>query len=353
MPETYVGTRPVSLRHQFELGALQDYLEERIDGFTGDLNAEQFQGGQSNPTFMLRTSAGQRYVLRTKPGPAEKLLKSSHAIERETRVMGALKKTGFPVPRQYVLCTDESVIGRTFYVMEFVEGRVLWDQALPGMSSESRALHYDEMNRVIAQLHSMNHEDVGLSDFGRPGNFLARQIDRWVKQYRSSETATIEAMDELITWLSTNTPSADDTSIVHGDYRIDNLIFHPTEARVVAVLDWELSTLGNPLVDFANHCVGWHISPALFRGIHGLDHAALGIPSQSQYIETYCERTGKNVCMEEFAYYVAFSLFRLAAISQGIMKRHLQGIASSETALKTGMLAKPLAELALNHALKR
>jgi aminoglycoside phosphotransferase (APT) family kinase protein len=288
-----------------------------------------------------------------KPGPAAKLLASAHAIDREFRVMDALHKAGFPAPRQYALCLDESVIGRAFYIMDFVDGRVLWDQSLPGMSNAERGAIYDEMNRVIAQLHGIDYAAIGLADYGKPGNYFARQIDRWTRQYQASETERIEAMDRLIAWLPQHIPPGNDTSIVHGDYRLDNLIFHPTEPRILAVLDWELSTLGHPLADFAYHCMSWHIAPGQFRGIAGLDYSSLGIPSEANYIAKYSERTGKQIGKEEWNFYLAYNLFRLAGILQGIMKRHVDGTAASEQALKAGQAARPMAEMGWRYAQNR
>jgi aminoglycoside phosphotransferase (APT) family kinase protein len=344
MYEEFMGTRPVSERQKFDIAALHAYMREHVDGFSGELEVEQFKGGQSNPTFKL-AAGGRQYVLRTKPGPAAKLLASAHAIDREFRVMDALNKAGFPTARQYALCTDESVIGRAFYIMEFIEGRVMWDQSLPGMSRDERSAIYDEMNRVIAQLHTVDHAAIGLGDYGKPGNYFSRQIDRWSKQYKASETETIEAMDKLIAWLPRNIPPGDDTSIVHGDYRLDNMIFHPTEPRIVAVLDWELSTLGHPLADFSYHCMSWHIAPGQFRGIGGLDHAALGIPGEKEYIDRYCTRTGKTIRSEDWNFYLAYNMFRMAGILQGIMKRYVDGTAASEQALKAGKSARPMAEM--------
>lgn len=349
MFEEYMGTKPVAERQKFDIGAMQAYMREHVEGFSGELAVEQFKGGQSNPTFKL-SAGGKSYVLRTKPGPAAKLLASAHAIDREFRVMDALNKAGFPAARQYALCTDESVIGRAFYIMEFVDGRVLWDQAMPGMTPTERAAHYDEMNRVIAQLHTIDYAAIGLADYGKPGNYFVRQIDRWTKQYKASETETIEAMDRLIEWLPNNIPPGDDTSIVHGDYRLDNMIFHPTEPRVLAVLDWELSTLGHPLADFSYHCMSWHIEPGQFRGIAGLDHKALGIPSEDEYIAKYCARTGKTIRKEDFSFYLAYNMFRMAGILQGIMKRYVDGTASSEQALKSGQAARPMAEMGWRYA---
>jgi aminoglycoside phosphotransferase (APT) family kinase protein len=339
---------PVPEHHRFDTGALEGYL--RNHGISGPLTIEQFKGGQSNPTYLI-SGGGRRHVLRAKPGPAAKLLPSAHAVEREFRVITALGAAGIPVPRTYCLCEDESVIGRAFYVMEYVEGRVLWDQSLPGMTLPERAAIYDEMNRVIAALHRVDHAGVGLSDFGRPGNYFARQIGRWSRQYRASETERIGAMDALIAWLPENVPPGDATAVVHGDFRMDNLIFHPREPRILAVLDWELSTLGDPLADFSYHCMSWHIPPGKFRGIAGLDLAALGIPSEPQYIASYCERTGREG-IEHWDFYLAYNLFRIAAILQGVMKRALDGTASSAQALEAGQRARPLAELGWQYAEK-
>ena len=256
--DAYTGTRPVSEQHAFDVQALTAYLEQHLEGFAGPLSVELFKGGQSNPTYKL-TTPQRSYVMRAKPGPVAKLLPSAHAIEREFKVMRALHGTDVPVARMHLLCEDESVIGRAFYIMEFVEGRVLWDQSLPGVPREQRGAIYDEMNRVIAALHSVDFAARGLADYGKPGNFFERQIGRWTKQYLASITEPIEAMDRLIEWLPAHIPASarDDSqvSVVHGDYRLDNLIFHPTEPRVLAVLDWELSTLGHPLGDFSYHCM--------------------------------------------------------------------------------------------------
>ncbi|MBI3283448.1 MAG: phosphotransferase family protein [Burkholderiales bacterium] len=355
MFEEFMGTMPVAARQKFDVGALADYLRLHVAGFDAKLMdslvVEQFKGGQSNPTFKL--SAGdQRYVMRAKPGPVAKLLPSAHAIEREFKVMHALHQAGFPAAKQYALCTDEDVIGRAFYIMEFVDGRVLWDQSLPGMTPAQRAEIYDEMNRVMAQLHSIDYAAIGLADYGKPGNYFARQIDRWTRQYRASETEKIEAMDNLIAWLPDHIPPGDDTSIVHGDYRLDNMMFHPTEPRILALLDWELSTLGHPLADFSYHCMSWHVTPGQFRGIAGLDHQALGIPGEQEYIASYCERTGKTIRRQDFSFYLAYNLFRMAGILQGIMKRYVDGTASSAQAKKSGELARPMAELGWSYAMR-
>ncbi len=349
MYEEFEGTKPVSERMKVDLDALAAYMRAHVDGFSGDLQIEQFKGGQSNPTFKL-SAGSQRYVLRTKPAPAAKLLPSAHAIDREFRVMDALSKAGFPAARQYALCLDESVIGRAFYIMEFVEGRVLWDQSLPGMTPAQRSAHYDEMNRVIAQLNSLDYRRLGLESFGKPGNYFARQIDRWSRQYKAAETEPIAAMESLIEWLPQHVPAGEITTIVHGDYRLDNMIFHPTEPRILAVLDWELSTLGHPLADFSYHCMSWHIAPGLFRGIGGLDLASLGLPTEATYVARYSERTGIRVNKDDFRFYLAYNMFRMAGILQGIMKRYQDGTASSEQALRSGQAARPMAEMGWAYA---
>ncbi|PPE70867.1 phosphotransferase family protein [Caldimonas thermodepolymerans] len=354
--EDYTGTRPVSAQHAVDVQALTAYLEQHLDGFAGPLSIELFKGGQSNPTYKLTTPQRQ-YVMRAKPGPVSKLLPSAHAIEREFRVMQALHGSDVPVARMHLLCEDESVIGRAFYVMEFVEGRVLWDQSLPGMTRDERAAIYDEMNRVIAALHSVDFAARGLADYGKPGNYFERQIARWTRQYQASITEPIEAMDRLIEWLPAHIPASarDDqqVSVVHGDFRLDNLIFHPTEPRVLAVLDWELSTLGHPLADFSYHCMAWHIPPGTFRGIGGLDIQALGIPDEREYVRRYCERTGRgdpDAVMADWDFYLAYNLFRLAGILQGIAKRVVDGTASSAQAKQAGAGARPLAEMAWRYA---
>ncbi|MBN9426292.1 MAG: phosphotransferase [Burkholderiales bacterium] len=343
---TYSGTGEVPERHRVDEQALAEWLAPRVPDFTGPLQIELFKGGQSNPTYKLITPR-TTYVMRAKPGPVARLLPSAHAIEREYRVLEALGKTDIPVARVYALCEDESVIGRAFYVMEFVDGRVLWQQSLPGMSNAERGAIYDETNRVIAALHSVDYQAIGLGDYGKPGAYVARQIARWSKQYQASETETIDAMDRLIEWLPQHLPAGDETSIVHGDFRLDNLIFDREQPRVRAILDWELSTLGHPLADFSYHCMAWHIEPGKFRGIAGLDIAALGIPSERDYVELYCRRTGRDPAqtLAHWDFFLAYNMFRLAAILQGIMKRHVDGTASSAQALETGRRARPLAEL--------
>jgi aminoglycoside phosphotransferase (APT) family kinase protein len=339
--------------------ALQAWLARHLPGFKGPLAIERFSGGQSNPTYKLLTP-GAAYVMRCKPAPAAKLLPSAHAIERECRVMQGLAGTAVPVPRVHVLCEDESVIGRAFYVMDLVDGRILWDQSLPGMTTHQRAAIYDEMNRTVAALHSVDFRAAGLADYGKPGGYFARQIGRWSKQYLASVTEDIPEMDRLIDWLPANMPASalDDSqvSIVHGDYRLDNFIWDHEEPRIKAVLDWELSTLGHPLADFSYHCMSWHIRPDVFRGIGGLDLAALGIPSESEYIRRYCERTGRahpEALLADWDFYLAYNLFRLAAITQGIAKRVVEGTAASTEAKATGAATRKLAELAWSFAAKR
>jgi aminoglycoside phosphotransferase (APT) family kinase protein len=352
----FIGTQPVSEKQAFDVDALTQWLSKNLPGFAGPLTVEAFKGGQSNPTYKLITPS-QSYVMRAKPGPVAKLLPSAHAIEREFAVMSGLYGTDVPVPRMYCLCEDESVIGRAFYIMEFMQGRILWDQALPGMTPSERADIYREMNRVISALHTVNFAERGLGSYGKPGNFFERQIGRWSKQYVASITQPIEEMDKLMDWLPRNIPemgrAKNMVSIVHGDYRLDNLMFHPTEPRIVAVLDWELSTLGHPLGDFSYHCMAWHIPPGAFRGIGGLDLASLGIPSEDEYIRLYCGRTGlvtPDVLKADWNFYMAYNLFRIAAILQGIAKRVEAGTAASAQAASSGAGARPLAQMAWKFA---
>jgi aminoglycoside phosphotransferase (APT) family kinase protein len=349
--EAFTGTMPVAERQRFDAARLQAWLRAHVEGFDDGgrpIEVEQFKGGQSNPTFRITSgtgAGGRRYVLRRKP--AGKLLQSAHAVEREYRVTSALARAGIPVARPYALCEDESVIGTAFYVMDCVDGRVLWDPALPGFTREQRGAVFAEMNRVIAALHQVDYAAAGLADYGKPGAYIERQVARWTRQYRSSETETLDAMDRLITWLPANLPPGDETAVVHGDYRLDNLMFHPTEPRIVAVLDWELSTLGHPLADFAYHCTAWLIPAGVFRGLGGLDLAALGIPSQDEYLAQYCRNTGREaVNPDHWDFYLAYNLFRGAAILQGIMGRVKAGTATSRQALEAGRAARPMAELA-------
>ncbi len=350
----FEGSGPVSARHTFDAQALDRWLTEHVEGYQGPLSVEQFAGGQSNPTFKLITPS-RTYVMRSKPGPAAKLLPSAHAIEREYRVMRALADTDVPVAQMLGLCEDESVLGRAFYVMEYVDGRVLWDPALPGLASSEREAVYDEMNRVMAALHRVDFNAIGLTDYGKAGDYLSRQIARWTRQYRASETESIDAMDRLIDWLPAAAqrahPETERHAIVHGDYRLDNVLFARDAPRALAVLDWELSTIGDPLVDFSYHCMAWHIPPGHFRGIGGLDLAALGIPDETDYIARYRSRTGFEI-PGDWNIYLAYNLFRIAGILQGIMKRVVEGTASSQQAVEAGRAARPMAELGWRFAQK-
>jgi len=320
---------------------LRAWLSKHVPGYSGAPTLHVLEGGQSNPTFRLTSESGD-YVLRRKPEGA--VLPSAHAVEREFRVMRALAATDVPVATALALCEDSSVIGSAFYVMAYVPGRVFWDPVLPGISTTDRAAMFDAMNATIAALHRVDWRAVGLEGFGRPANYLGRQIARWTRQYRASETTTIPAMDELIEWLPRHLPARDATAIVHGDFRMDNLMFHPTEPRVVAVLDWELSTLGDPVADFAYHAMSWRIPPALFRGLADLDLAALGIPTEAEYVATYFWRVGSDP-VADWDYYIVFNLFRMAAILQGIARRASDGTAASADAIDMGARAAPLAEL--------
>lgn len=333
------------------LDALTAYLAQHLPDFAGPLEVQAFQGGQSNPTYRLLTPGGS-WVMRSKPGPVARLLPSAHAIEREYRVMSALSGSEVPVPRMHLLCEDESVIGRAFYIMEMLDGRILWDPALPGFSNADRTALYDEMNRVIAALHSVDVQVAGLADYGRAGNYFERQIARWRRQYEASITEPIDAMDRLMAWLPEHLPATardeSQVSIVHGDYRLDNLMFHRTEPRAIALLDWELSTLGHPLADFSYHCMAWRIAPALFRGLGGVDVAALGIPDEEAHLRRYCERTGRrdvDAVMGDWNFYLAYNLFRMAGILQGIAKRVQEGTAADPNARQAAAAARPLAEM--------
>jgi aminoglycoside phosphotransferase (APT) family kinase protein len=331
-----------SAQHDLPLARLEGWMRDHIEGFRGPLAAEQFAGGQSNPTYKLLSGAGS-YVLRSKP--LGLLLPSAHAVDREYRVMRALSGTEVPVPEVHALCEDDSVIGSAFYMMEFLDGRIFWDPRLSGLSRAERQAMFQSMNTVITALHSVDHVKVGLAEFGRPGNYMARQIARWSRQYQASETEQQPAMDRLIEWLPRHLPPEGASGIVHGDYRIDNLIFHPTEPRVIGVLDWELSTIGDPLADFAYHAMAWRVTPELFRGLAGVDLAALGIPTEDEYVMAYCARTGHSRA-PDWEFYIVYSLFRLAAIMQGIAKRAIDGTAASLEAVELGRLARPVGEQA-------
>lgn len=315
-------------------------MREHIDGLDGPIEVRQFEGGQSNPTFLL-TSGRRKYVMRKKP--PGKLLASAHQVDREYRVMTALWETDVPVPRTRALCEDDSVIGTAFYIMDHVEGRIFVDPQLPELTPEERSGIYDSMNDALAKLHNVDYKSVGLEDFGRPGNYFERQVNRWIKQYRGAQTDEIPEMERLIEYMPENIPDEPTTSIAHGDYRLGNLITHPTEPRIVAVLDWELCTIGHPLADLAYNCMGYHLMSPTQGGLVDVDFEKTGIPSEEEYVARYCERTGREG-IEDWDYYVAFAIFRLASIAQGVYKRHLDGIASSAKAGDYGNTCKLLAE---------
>lgn len=331
---------PVRAAHHFDEAALERYLRAHMPGFGGSLSVQQFGGGQSNPTFLLSAGA-KRYVMRKKP-PGQ-LLKSAHQVDREYRIMKALAQTDVPVPRMHVLCEDESVVGTAFYVMDFLEGRIFRDPRLPGLAPAERTAIYDSMNDVLARLHKVDFAKVGLGDFGKPGNYFERQIARWITQYRAAQTDQIADMERLIEWMPKNIPSDDSVSIAHGDYRLENSIFHPTEPRMIAVLDWELSTIGHPLADLAYNCMGYRVQNPRQGGLVGVDFAATGIPSEHAYVSKYCARVGRDR-IENWPFYLSFSVFRLASISQGVYKRGLDGNASSATAATAGNSCQFLAE---------
>jgi aminoglycoside phosphotransferase (APT) family kinase protein len=348
LADANTGTTAVREGYAFDEAALARWLEAHVDGFAGPLEVRQFKGGQSNPTYQLVTPT-RRYVLRRKP-PGQ-LLKGAHAVEREARVLTALHAAGFPVARVFGLCTDDSVIGTWFYVMEMVEGRIFWDATVPGVSREERAALYDAMNATIARLHAYDPEAIGLGDYGKPGNYFARQLARWSTQYREDEAAGRDPdMDAVIAWLEANMPEDDGaSSVIHGDFRIDNLIFAPDEPRVLAVLDWELSTLGHPLADFAYHAMMYHMPPHIVAGLGCADVAALGIPGEEDYVAAYCRRTGREG-MPDYRYYLAFNFFRLAAIFHGIKGRVIRGTAANAQARERAKAFPELARLAIEAA---
>ncbi|RVU38092.1 phosphotransferase family protein [Hwanghaeella grinnelliae] len=343
---------PVSEAHRLDEGRLTDYLVGAgLDDFRQPMTVQQYQGGQSNPTYLLE-AAGTRYVLRKKP--PGKLLPSAHLVEREYRVMKALAQTDVPVPAMHLLCEDDEVIGTTFFVMEFLEGRVLPDPSIPEASVAERQAIYESLCDTLAKLHNVDYEAIGLGDFGKPANYVQRQLDRWTKQFHAAKTDEMPAMDALIDWLPANMPDEDETAIAHGDFRLENTILHPTEPRVIAVLDWELATLGHPLGDLAYNCMTFHLphgAPSL-KGIAGLDLKGLGIPTEEEYVARYCRMTGRGN-IPDFSFYVVFAMFRLASICQGVYARALQGNASSDNALVVGKKAAVLADIAWEIAQKR
>ena len=347
---TFSGTKEVAEKLRFDVGRLEAYLREQVKGFAGPVSVSQFKGGQSNPTYLVETPA-RRYVLRRKP--PGKLLPSAHAVDREYRVISALHPQGFPVAEPILYCADENVIGTAFFVMAHVDGRVIWEAHMPASNPAERGQVFDALNATLAQLHSFDPAAIGLSDYGRGENYVARQVERWSKQYRASETEKIEDMESLMAWLPANLPPLQPTRVVHGDYRLDNVILHPTEPKILAVLDWELSTLGDPVADFAYHLMQWDMPP-LEGGtgsLVGHDLAALGIPSREAYVEAYVKRTGLDP-RPYLAVYSAYNFFRIAAILQGIVGRVRDGTATSAHAVERAALVRPLAAKGWEFALE-
>jgi aminoglycoside phosphotransferase (APT) family kinase protein len=341
--EKFGGSGAVRAGHEFDLDRLTDWMAAHVDGFAGPLSVEQFKGGQSNPTYKLTTPTA-KYVMRRKP-PGQ-LLKGAHAVEREYRVITALGAAGFPVARSFGLCEDDTVIGTAFYIMDMVEGRIFWDSTLPGLTNEERPVYFDVMNATIAQLHGFDPEAIGLGDYGRPGNYFQRQITRWSRQYVEDEAAGRNPdMDFMVDWLPGNIPAGDDCTVVHGDFRADNMIFHPTEPRVLAVLDWELSTLGHPLADFTYHLMMYHFPPHIIGGFKGADLAALNITAEVDYVADYCRRTGR-AGIDNLHFYLAFNMFRFAAIIHGIKGRVERGTAASPEARNMAATFPEIAALA-------
>ena len=337
------GTTAVRAPHRFDEAALAAWMAVNVDGFAGPLTVEQFKGGQSNPTYRISTPH-RRYVLRRKPpGP---LVKGAHDVLREARILSALADTPVPVAPIHGVCADEGIIGTPFFVMGLVEGRIFWDATFPDVPADQRARYFDAMNETIAKLHMIDHEAVGLASYGRPGNYFARQIGRWSTQYLEDADAARDAdMDALVEWLPANIPADDETRIVHGDFRCDNLIFHPAEPRILAVLDWELSTLGHPLADFAYHAIMYRMPPDIVAGLGDADVAALGIPAEAEYVAAYCTRTRRDG-IPDYDFYVAFNFFRLAAIFHGIKGRVIRGTAASAHARERAASFPRLAWLA-------
>jgi aminoglycoside phosphotransferase (APT) family kinase protein len=331
-----------------ETHALAGWLRKQGLSTTDEIALRALSGGQSNPTFLL-DAGGPRFVLRKKP-PGQ-LLASAHAIDREHRVMKALQNTGVPVPRMLGYCEDAQVLGTEFFVMEFLEGRVFMDQSLPGLPPSERSAMYRDMNRVLAALHGVDYAAIGLADYGKPGNYFERQVGRWSRQCEAATLPLPAAMRRLMDWLPQHIPADDTTTLVHGDYRLDNLVFHATEPRVIGVLDWELSTLGHPFADISAQCMSWHIPPQLWRGIAGLDLASLGIPGEAEYLRMYVEATGRDPS-RDWDFYLAYNLFRIAAILNGIAQRAADGTAAAADAVQTGRKAAPLAELGWQCALR-
>lgn len=340
---TNSGTTAVRESHRFDEAGLAAWMAIHVEGYEGPLTVEQFRGGQSNPTYKLITP-GRSYVLRRKPPGT--VVKGAHAVDREAQVLTALGGCGYPVARVYAQCSDETVIGTWFYIMEMVEGRIFWDASLADIPKPQRAAYYDAMNAAIAALHKVDYRAAGLEDFGRPGNYFQRQIERWSKQYLAdAEAGRDENLDRLIEWLPRHVPAGDETTLVHGDFRIDNMIFHPTEPRILAVLDWELSTLGHPLADFANHLMMYDMPPQIVAGIGGIDSASHGLPTRDAYIADYCRRVGRDA-IPDIDFYIAFGFFRLAAIFHGIKGRVIRGTAANAHAAERADNLPLLAEIA-------
>jgi aminoglycoside phosphotransferase (APT) family kinase protein len=344
----YSGTKDVAEKHRFDTRRLEAYMAEHVEGFRGPLQVRQFKGGQSNPTYQL-TASSAKYVLRRKP--PGKLLPSAHAVDREYRVMHALYGAGFPVPRPYVLCDDPEVVGTMFYIMDCVDGRVFWDITMPALTPAERGACFDSMNEVLARLHMLDFTALGLADFGKQGDYFARQIGRWSKQYRASETENIDEMNRLMEWLPAHIPADDSVCLAHGDYSLHNILFHPSEPRVLAVLDWELSTLGHPLGDLTYNMLAWY-APAMPGGMGsliGMDLSGTGIPTQEEYIAAYCRRTGR-AGVDNLDFYAAYNLFRIAGILQGIVGRVRDGTAANANAAEMEAQVRPLAQAAWGYA---
>ncbi|MBH1998777.1 MAG: phosphotransferase [Sphingomonadaceae bacterium] len=338
--QRFAGSGAIRQGHGFDVERLTQWMESHVAGFAGPPTVEQFKGGQSNPTYKLITP-GAKYVMRRKP--PGKLLKGAHAIEREYRVISALGAAGFPVAHAYALCEDEEIVGTAFYLMEMVEGRIFWDSTLPGLSADERPAYFDAMNAAIARLHGFDADAIGLGDYGRAGNYFERQVGRWSRQYGEDvEAGRLDDMDWLVEWLPAHIPAGDDSGIVHGDFRADNMIWHATEPKILAVLDWELSTLGHPLADFTYHLMMYHLPPHIIGGFKGADLAALNIPAQDAYVAAYCARTGR-AGIDNLSFYLVFNMFRFAAIIHGIKGRMARGTASSPEAAS---LVDTLPELA-------
>jgi aminoglycoside phosphotransferase (APT) family kinase protein len=352
MSEDDLPLRDIVAAHRFDLGRLESYLRSEIEDFGTDLQVRQFQGGMSNPTFLLTTQTGReprRFVLRKKP-PGQ-LLASAHQVDREHRILKALGSSDVPVPRMRVMCDDDGVIGTAFYVMDFLEGRVFRDASLPGLATLERAAVYDELNATLAKLHQVDFDSIGLGDFGRRGGYFDRQLARWTKQYRGAQTEEIPAMERLLAELPGRIPSDSAAAIVHGDYRLENVMFHPTEPRLIAVLDWELSTLGDPLADLGYNCFLWHSEGAAWGTLAGVDFATSGIPTEAAYVDAYCRRTGRSE-IEDWNFYLAFAVFRLAAIGQGVYRRTLDGVAATEREAINGTPGLADVALELLHRVK-